>query len=127
MQIFISSLLVSSLVNGQTIGGSSAFSFMNLPNSPQLTGLGGVNVSQTSNDVGMAFYNPALLTQSMHTQMNAVFNSFYDGISTYHLSLAYHSPALNSNFLLGVHYFSYGDIQQTDASGNILGSLRPTD
>lgn len=75
----------------------------------------------------MAFYNPALLTASMHTQMNAVFNSFYAGISTYHLSLGYHSADLNTNFLWGVHYFSYGDIQQTDAAGNLLGSLHPTD
>jgi len=127
LQIIISGLLIASFANGQTIGGSSTFNFLNLPNTPLLTGLGGVNVSQTSNDVGMAFYNPALLTPSMHTQMNAVFNSFYAGISTYHLSLAYHSPALNTNLLWGVHYFSYGDIQETDASGNILGSLRPTD
>jgi len=127
LQIFILALLCSSFIDGQTIGGSSAFNFLSLPNTPQLTGLGGVNVSQTSNDLGMAFYNPALLTSSMHTQMNAVFNSFYAGISTYHLSLGYHSTDLNTNFLWGVHYFTYGDIQQTDASGNILGSLRPTD
>ncbi|MFI5186376.1 MAG: type IX secretion system protein PorQ [Chitinophagales bacterium] len=127
LQIFITGLLCSLFVKGQTIGGSSAFNFLNLPNTPQLTGLGGVNVSQTSNDVGMAFYNPALLIPSMHTQMNAVFNSFYASISTYHLSLAYHSTKLNTNFLWGVHYFTYGDIQETDASGNILGSLRPAD
>ena len=125
--IFIPALLSAFFANGQTLGGSSAFNFLNLPNAPQLTGLGGVNVSQTSNDVGMAFYNPALLVSSMHTQMNAVFNSFYAGISTYHLALAYHSSELNTNFLWGVHYFNYGSIDETDASGNILGSMKPTD
>ncbi len=119
--------MISFIINGQTLGGSSAFTFLNLPNTPQLTGLGGVNVSQTSNDVGMAFYNPALLISSMHTQMNTVFNSLYAGINAYHLSLAYHSNALNTNFLWGLHYFNYGDIRETDASGNILGSLHPTD
>ena len=127
LQTLLVALLYSLLLRGQTIGGSSAFNFLNLPNTPQLTGLGGVNVSQVSNDAGMAFYNPSLLTPSMHTQMNAVFNSFYAGINTYHLSVAYHNPELNTNFLWGVHYFGYGDIQQTDASGNILGSFRPTD
>ena len=120
-------LFISLFCDGQTIGGSSAYNFLNLPNTPQLTGLGEVNVSQTSNDVGMAFYNPALLVPSMHTQMNAVFNSFYAGISTYHLTLAYHSAQLNTNFSWGVHYFSYGDIHETDDNGNVLGSLRPTD
>ena len=111
----------------QTIGGSSVFNFLNLSNTPQLTGLGGINVSQTSKDVGMAFNNPALLNSSMHSQMNAVFNSFYAGISTYHLSLGYHNRSINTNFLWGLHYINYGGIEQTDASGNIYGSLHPTD
>lgn len=112
---------------GQTIGGNSVFNFLKLPNTPQLTALGGVNVSQTSNDVGLAFNNPALLKKEIHSQMNAVFNSFYSGIKAYHLSLGYHHPKLNTNFSWGLHYFSYGNIQQTDASGNILGDFRPTD
>jgi hypothetical protein len=127
LRIIIVSLFISSLANSQTIGGSSTFNFLKLPNTPQLTGLGGVNVSQISNDVGMAFYNPALLQASMHTQMNAVFNIFYADSKTYHLSLGYHSAELNTNFLWGLHYFSYGSIQETDASGNILGLLRPMD
>jgi len=75
----------------------------------------------------MAFYNPSLLVPSMHTQMNAVFNDFYAGIKTYHLSLGYHNTKLNTNFLWGLHYFSYGSLPETDASGNILGTLHPTD
>src|SRR5204863_72887 len=93
----------------------------------QLTSLGGINVSQPSNDVGLAFNNPALLKQNMHAQMNAVFNSFYAGIKAYHLSLGYHHPKLNTNFAWGLNYFSYGNIQQTDASGNIFGTFKPTD
>jgi hypothetical protein len=120
-------LLFSLFTNAQTLGGNSAFNFLNLPNTPQLTGLGGINVSQTSNDAGMAFYNPALLLPSMHTQMNAVFNSFYNGIGVYNLSFAYHNPSLNTNFLWGVYYFNYGNITETDASGNILGTMRPAD
>jgi hypothetical protein len=120
-------LFFSGISNAQTIGGSSAFNFLKLSNTPQLTALGGVNVSQTSRDAGMAFYNPSLLTPNMHTQINAVFNNFYAGIKALHLSLGYHNTKLNTNFLWGVHYLSYGDITQTDASGNILGSLHPTD
>ena len=127
LRIFISCLLTFGATHAQTLGGNSAFNFLKLSNTPQLTGLGGVNISQTSNDVGMAFNNPALLTQAMHSQINAVFNSFYAGIKTYHLSIGYHNPQLNTNFLWGVHYFNYGDIQETDASGDILGFFHPTD
>jgi hypothetical protein len=119
--------LISTTAGSQTLGGNSTFNFLKLSNTPQLTGLGGVNVSQTSKDVGMAFYNPALLSPSMHTQMNAVFNSFYAGITAYHLSLGYRNEKLNTNFLWGLHYLNYGSIRQTDASGNLYGELHPSD
>jgi hypothetical protein len=120
-------LLTADISFAQTIGGSSTFNFLKLSNTPQLTGLGGVNVSQTSGDVGMAFYNPSLLTGKMHAQMNAVFNDFYAGITAYHLSLGYHNEKLNTNFLWGLHYLNYGSIRETDASGNLYGELHPAD
>jgi hypothetical protein len=123
----ILSVLISSCLFGQTIGGSSVFNFLKLPGTPQLTALGGVNVSVTSNDVGLAFNNPALLKKEMRTQMNAVFNSFYAGINAYHLSFAYRHEKLKTNFGWGLTYFDYGKIAETDASGNILGLITPTD
>ena len=120
-------LILASQLNAQTLGGSSVFNFLKLSNTPQLTALGGVNVSQNSNDVGLAFNNPALLKPEMHTQMNAVFNSFYGGIKVYHLSIGYRNDKLNTNFLWGLNYFGYGNISETDASGNVLGKFRPTD
>src|SRR5258705_4002212 len=119
-------LILVSQLDAQTLGGSSVFNFLKLSNTPQLTALGGVNISQSSNDVGLVFNNPALLKPSMHTQMNAVFNSFYGDIKVYHLSLGYHHEKLNTNFSWGLNYFGYGDISQTDASGNVLGKFRPT-
>jgi hypothetical protein len=119
--------LVSSTLYAQTIGGSSVFNFLKLPNTPQLTALGGVNVSVTSKDVGLAFNNPALLKKEMHTQMNAVFNNFYAGINAYHLSFAYRHEKLKTNFAWGLSWFDYGKISETDPSGNILGLTRPND
>lgn len=100
---------------------------MRLPNTPQLTALGGINTSVRSADVGLALNNPALLSNKMHSQLNAVFNSFYAGIKTYHLSLAYHQQNLQTNFALGLNYFDYGNVTETDAAGNIRGVLRPVD
>jgi hypothetical protein len=113
--------------SAQTLGGNSVFNFLKLPNTPQLTSLGGVNISQPSNDVGLAFNNPALLKPEMHTQMNAVFNNFYSGIKVYHLSMGYHHQKLNTNFSWGLNYFDYGNITQTDVAGNIYGKFRPVD
>lgn len=124
---FLFLFIVSNTVNAQTLGGSSVFNFLKLSNTPQLSALGGINTSQPSDDVGLAFNNPALLKPSMHSQMNAVFNSFYGGINVYHLSMGYHHAKLNTNFAWGLNYFGYGNVPETDASGNILGKFRPTD
>lgn len=126
-RITILLLLIINHLNAQTLGGNSVFNFLKLPNTPQLTSLGGINVSQSSNDIGLAFNNPALLKPEMHTQMNAVFNSFYAGIKAWHLSLGYHDQKLNTNFCWGLNYFNYGNIQQTDDAGNMLGSFWPVD
>ena len=123
----IISVLISLPLFAQTIGGSSVFNFLKLPNTPQLTALGGVNVSVISNDVGFACNNPALLKKEMHTQLNAVFNSFYAGVNAYHLSFGYRHEKLKTNFAWGLTYFNYGKITETDASGNISGIMKPTD
>ncbi|HEX7846734.1 MAG TPA: type IX secretion system protein PorQ [Chitinophagaceae bacterium] len=120
-------LLIQGGLSAQTLGGNTVFNFLKLPNTPQLTALGGINVSQNSNDIGLVFNNPALLKPSMHSQMNVVFNDFYAGITAYHLSLGYHNKPLNTNFSWGLQYFNYGSTQQTDAGGNIMGEFRPTD
>jgi hypothetical protein len=120
-------LFAAPQVPAQTIGGNTVFNFLKLPATPQLTALGGVNTSQISNDIGLAFNNPALLRPEMHTQMNAVFNSFYDGIRSTNLSTGFHHKKINTNFLFGLNYINYGSIQQTDASGNLLGQFNPTD
>jgi hypothetical protein len=125
--ILILSVFFSSCLCAQTIGGSSVFNFLKLPNTPQLTALGGVNISVNSNDVGLAFNNPALLKKEMHTQMNAVFNSFYAGINAYHLSFGYKHEKLKTNFSWGLTYFDYGKITETDASGNSFGQITPND
>jgi len=114
-------------LQAQTLGGNTVFNFLRLPSTPELTALGGVNISQISADAGLAFNNPALLTPRMHTQMNAVFNSMYDGIQSYHLSLAYHHRKINTSFQWGLNYLNYGSVEQADAAGNLLGQFRPTD
>ncbi len=111
----------------QTIGGRSAYNFLQLPNTPQLTALGGINISNITDDAGMSFNNPALLRPGMSQQLHASFNALYAGVKNYHSLFAYHVPRLETSFALGVHFLDYGNIAQTDAAGNILGAFRPND
>lgn len=111
----------------QTLGGRSAYNFLQLPNTPQLSALGGINISNITNDAGMAFNNPGLLREEMSQQLHVSFNSMYAGIKNYHSLFAYHVPQWQTSLALGVHFIDYGSITQTDASGNVLGAFRPND
>jgi hypothetical protein len=75
----------------------------------------------------MVFNNPALQIPAMHSQMNAVFNNYYSGIKVYHLSLGYTHEKSKTNFAWGLNYFDYGNVSETDASGNVFGKFRPRD
>jgi len=125
--VLIITLFYSTLLRAQTIGGSSVYNFLKVPNTPQLSGLGGINISNISNDEGLTFNNPSLLRPEMNSQLNLVFNSLYAGIKNYHLSGAWHAKKIETNVAFGLQYFHYGTVPETDASGNMLGTFRPVD
>jgi hypothetical protein len=127
--IFLSSFLFMNIfsVRAQTLGGNTVYNFLNLPNTPQLNALGGINISTIGNDAGMAFNAPALLRQQMNTQLDLAFNTLPGGVNDYGLNYAFFSPKWQTVFAAGVHFFDYGNLAQTDASGNSTGSFHPTD
>lgn len=111
----------------QTLGGQAVFTFLNEGAGAQVSALGGLNVSNTGNDITMAFAQPALLRDSMGGQMAAVFTSELAGIDDYHWMVGYHHEATGLNFALGAMFVDYGTVTQTDPSGNVLGDFRPHD
>ncbi|RXK57600.1 type IX secretion system protein PorQ [Lacibacter luteus] len=120
-------LCITAHLPAQTLGGQSAYNFLKFPASPQVSALGGINVSNESNDLSLAFSNPAQLDSAMHTQMVANFNALYAGVKNLHWMFAYRNQKLQTNFAAGILYFDYGATQQTDASGNVEGVYRPRD
>jgi hypothetical protein len=89
--------------------------------------LGGVNISTITNDVSMSFANPALLRKQMHLQFNASFDNYFAGVKNYSATSAWHFSKLNTNMALGVNYFDYGSLPETNAAGIILGNFHPVD
>ena len=114
-------------IKGQTIGGHAVYNFLKLPASPKLSSLGGVNVSYSNDDVGLAVNNPAILNESLHTQLALSFNSFFASTKAYHLAGAYHSNKINTAFGGSIFFVDYGNIPQTNAAGNMEGTFHPTD
>jgi hypothetical protein len=127
LYLFFIAISCTNILGAQTLGGNAVFNFLSQPNTAQLSALGGVNVSSMGNDVGMAFQNPSLLRPGMHQQVSTSFNAFLAGIRNYSLTTAYHLEPTKTNLALGVNYFNYGTLTQTDASGNVLGTFRPAD
>ncbi|MGZ5253979.1 MAG: type IX secretion system protein PorQ [Flavitalea sp.] len=115
-------------INGiaQTLGGNSLFNFLKSPATPQLTALGGIHISSSGNDVGMAYNNPSLLRENMNGQVNLAFSSFA-GIKQLQAFGAWYHESSETTFGAGLNYFSYGSLNGTDDAGNILGEFKPRD
>jgi hypothetical protein len=111
----------------QTLGGNAAYNFLKFSASPQLSALGGVNISNINNDISLSFQDPSLLREEMHGQLSANFTSFYAGIKNIHALAGYRKENWATNFSAGVDYFHYGTTTQTDASGNVMGTFNPSD
>lgn len=120
-------VIVSAQSQAQTIGGETVFSFLKLSPAPQTAALGGINLSNDNRDVGLTFSNPSLLNVKHHQQLQVSYNSFLAGINNYFLQGAWHVQKWETTFAMGIHYLHYGSINQTDASGNELGTFKPSD
>ncbi len=122
--LFILFCSVSSI--SQTLGGSTVFNFLKLPQTPQLTALGGFHISSSNGDQGMALNNPSLLREEHNTGLSLSFSSFA-GTKYLNAFGAMHDQKLQTTFGLGVQYLSYGTLSATDAAGNEYGEFHPRD
>jgi hypothetical protein len=113
--------------HAQTLGGNAAYNFLKFSPSPQLTALGGVNVSNISHDIAPSFQTPSLLRKEMNKQFSGNFTGFYAGIKNVHAMIGFYKESWATSFSVGVDYFHYGSTTQTDASGNMMGEFRPSD
>ncbi len=113
--------------NAQAVGGNAVYNFINLPYSAKTSALGGINISTIGNDLGLAMYNPALLSQDMDATIHLSVKPFYANIQQYDFSGVNYLP--NKKIILGwgVHYLDYGTIPMTDIAGNEMGSFHPND
>lgn len=121
-------LCLSAYSHAQVTGGKYAFTFLRLPQSPHISALGGINVSNPSQEVALALQNPAQMRPAMHNELSLGYNGYYAGISIANLAYGYHLPKLaNTSFVLGIQYLNYGDFDVNNNVGGNLGTIRATD
>jgi hypothetical protein len=120
-------LLLSSipfLTNAQ-IGGNDSFTFLNIPSNPVASALGGINISKTQKDPNAFLQNPALLDSTENNLLAINYLPYFAGIK--YSSVAYVRQIKKQTFGLGIQHIGYGEFQQTDAAGNILGKFLVND
>lgn len=103
-------------------GGLTAYRFLGLPPSARTTALGGNLISVMDDDLNNAVQNPALLNPSMHNQIVANTANFLSDIRYGYVAYAHHMRNTGT-FSAGVQSINYGDFNETNENGDVLGSF----
>jgi hypothetical protein len=122
--IFLISLLVSAS-KAQT-GGDNIYEFLNLTHSGLIASLGGTNVSLRTDNLNLAYYNPALLSTGMDRSLTLNYVNYFAGIN-YGLAMYSRSYPRYGNFAAGLTYLNYGSFTEADPAGLITGSFRASE
>jgi hypothetical protein len=106
---------------------NAVYNFLNLPHSAKASALGGINISRIQPDLGLAMYNPALLTSTMDSWLHLSVKPYLADIKQYDFSGAKYIEQKKIVLGWGVHFMDYGSVAITDISGNQMGNFRPND
>ena len=117
-------LLVSKLF--AQIGGRNVYEFLRLTPNARVSALGGVNITTLDRDQNMAWYNPALLNDTMHSGVALNVVNYLSDIHYGYSSYA-HTFQNIGTFHAGIHYVNYGKMQETDELGNVIGQFSAND
>jgi hypothetical protein len=108
------------------IGGERVFESLNVPVSTFQSGLGGVNVSSTYQQINLMFSNPALLHPDQHQTLGLNYTNYMADI--YFLSATYAHDLDKIGIVgMGLQYFDYGSFEGADDTGQLTGEFSAND
>jgi hypothetical protein len=122
LSIFLSCLCM--ILNAQA--GQGVYSFLNLPASSRLAGMGGNNVAIHDNDINMAFANPAQLSPETDKNLGLSYTSYLAGTS-FGSAIYGFNPDQTNYLAIGILYVNYGQFQETNELNQILGTFSASD
>ncbi len=125
--LLLSFFLFSVEAEGQINGGDNVFEMLNLSTSARITALGGNLITVMDDDVNLAYANPALLNPEMHQSITFNHNFHLSSVNNGYAAYAHHFSSLQTTFHAGVQYVGYGEFQQTDELGQVLGTFKAND
>ena len=102
------------------IGGESTYRFLSLTNSARIASLGGNQVALfDTTDLNLPFHNPALLRQTMTSQVLVNYVNYLTDINYGYASYAV--PLKFGTFAAGMHYINYGRFSEATEDGELTG------
>jgi hypothetical protein len=119
-------LLAGSFFSQAQLGGTTAFSFLNLDFTGRNAGMGGQQIIENNNDLGAAFLNPSQLKVEMDDYALLSYTNYLTDINFGFLSYA---RSLDTQKVLAasIFYLDYGTFQRTDESGFSKGTFSARD
>lgn len=115
----------SSLSSAQ-VGGKSSFQFLNVSDNARIMGLGGQHVSTLDGDLNMSMGNPGALDTSHQNHASVNFLPYFSTINKSTLLYAFNRPK-SGMWATGMTYQGYGNFDETDAGGNVVGEFKAND
>lgn len=113
-------LICLSQARAQNFG--SSYDFLLKETNARIGALGGANVSLKDGDPQLVFGNPATVNGKMAKTLGVTANPSFFNITQYNVAYA-DSLGKWGNFFGGIQYLNFGKMNQTDATGLVLGEF----
>ncbi len=97
------------------------FPFLTIPSSAKISSMGGGISNLSDTDLGSTYGNPALLDSLLDQQMTFQHQFLFQGVQNGYVGFGKWIESSNLMLQGGVKFLLYGDFDQTDEFGNILG------
>ncbi|MDO4512164.1 MAG: type IX secretion system protein PorQ [Bacteroidales bacterium] len=106
--------------------GTTAYQFLNVSPSAHVYGLGGHNITLIDDDINLVEQNPALLGPEFDHQVGVNYMKY---IGSTNFMGARYGQGINehSAFAVGIQYYGYGNMTETDPEGTVLGKFSASD
>lgn len=104
----------------------SSYGVLKMPASTHVAALGGDNISSLDDEPSAGWSNPALLSGVADKSFGLNFTHYFGG-SQYMGAEIVKAIGQRHTVAVQMQLLKYGDIDETDATGNVTGTFNPTD
>jgi len=115
-------MLLFSTVWSISYAQNKSFSFLEIPGSAFLSGIGGINVSRADRDNNLVTSNPALVSSKLNGNLSLNYISYPGKVKVSNLTYTTDIGS-TGNWSANVIYFNYGEIDAYDDTGNSIGKF----